>query len=150
LRVPFNTSADASTPTADGAWTGETETVLAVLTADCLPVVLSDRDGSRLSIVHAGWKGLASGILQNALELFTDFHDVHAWLGPAIGPTIFEVGEDVLDIYGLARATLCENRKVTVTGGEYCTHTQAKWFHSYRRDGVSSGRMATMAWISKA
>jgi len=68
LGVPFDASADATVPTADGAWTSESDAVLAVLTADCLPVVISDRDGSRLSIVHAGWKGLASGILQNALE----------------------------------------------------------------------------------
>jgi len=160
-------------PCADGAWTDDTDTVLAVLTADCLPVVLCDREGSRVAVVHAGWKGLASGILENALRLYSDTHDLHAWLAPAIGPSIFEVGEDVLeamsvshparsshfkptekkgkymlDIYALASAIMRENRSVTVTGGEYCTHTQNKRFHSYRRDGAKSGRMATIAWIS--
>lgn len=164
-----------TTQTADGAWTDSVDTVLAVLTADCLPVVISDTDGSSVAVIHAGWRGLAAGILANALAAFDPHADLHAWMGPAIGPSVFEVGEDVLDafternsdhrslftprsmkgkyladIYGLARAQLNASRRVTVTGGDYCTYSQANWFHSYRRDGVKTGRMATVAWISKA
>ncbi|MFK8077928.1 MAG: peptidoglycan editing factor PgeF [Granulosicoccus sp.] len=160
---------------ADGVWTTRTDTVAAVLTADCLPVVLSDIDGAQIAVVHAGWRGLAGGILQNALSTFAHNTDVHAWLGPAIGPTAFEVGEDVrqrfvrhnaqlesefvktdnngkyrANLYGLARAQLNSERSVTVTGGDYCTYSQANLFHSHRRDGVRSGRMATIAWISNA
>ncbi|MFT5046225.1 MAG: YfiH family protein [Porticoccaceae bacterium] len=160
---------------ADGAWTDTVDTVLAVLTADCLPVVISARDGTQVSVIHAGWRGLAAGILGNALAAFGPDVELHAWMGPAIGPSVFEVGEDVLeafaernpahrslftprpmkgkylaDIYGLARAELNASRSVTVTGGDYCTYSQANWFHSYRRDGVKTGRMATVVWISKA
>jgi YfiH family protein len=160
---------------ADGAWTDTVDTVLAVLTADCLPVVISDSEGSNVAVIHAGWRGLAAGILDNALAFFDPQAELHAWMGPAIGPSEFEVGEDVLesfiernalhrplfspraskgkylaDIYGLARAELNASRRVTVTGGDYCTYSQANWFHSYRRDGVKTGRMATVAWISKA
>lgn len=160
---------------ADGAWTSQIDTVAAVLTADCLPVVLSNTQGSQIAVIHAGWRGLAGGILQNALSTFSEGEDVHAWLGPAIGPTAFEVGDDVLqsfvernanfesefiktensgkylaNLYGLARAELTGIRDVTVSGGDYCTFSQANWFHSHRRDGIKSGRMATLAWISNA
>ncbi|MFT5894022.1 MAG: YfiH family protein [bacterium] len=163
------------THSADGACTDIVDTVLAVLTADCLPVVISDTEGSSVAVIHAGWRGLAAGILDNALAAFDPHTELHAWMGPAIGPSAFEVGEDVLeafvernalhqslfsprstkgkylaDIYGLARAELNASRSVTVTGGNYCTYSQANWFHSYRRDGVKTGRMATVAWISKA
>jgi len=160
---------------ADGAWTASPNIVLSVLTADCLPVVISNVEGTQLAVVHAGWRGLASGILANALSAFSDSAELHAWLGPAIGPTMFEVGEDVLaafadrdpnhktafkpgkdegkylaDLYALARAELNSQRPVSVSGGNYCTYTQGNLFHSYRRDGKASGRMATIAWISEA
>ena len=177
IRVTGERANDASQTarSADGAWTDTTDTVLAVLTADCLPVVISDTEASSVAVIHAGWKGLAAGILDNALAAFDSQADLHAWMGPAIGPSTFEVGDDVLqafternpahnysfspkptkgkylaDIYGLARAELNARGNITVTGGEYCTYSQANWFHSYRRDGVRTGRMATVAWISKA
>ncbi len=162
-----------SIPSADGAWTDLPDTVLAVLTADCLPVVISDRQGTAVAAVHAGWRGLAAGILDNALAHFDEQSNLHAWLGPAIGPDAFEVGEDVrqafterrsshanafkqglapgkywCDLYALARAELLQSRSITVTGGDYCTHRQSRWFHSHRRDGVRSGRMATVVWVS--
>ncbi len=158
---------------ADGSWTDQSNIVAAVLTADCLPVVISDVHGTQVAVVHAGWRGLAGGILENALSVFPSGAEVHAWLGPAIGPSAFEVGEDVLEsftarhakhdsefvktaapgkylanLYGLARSELQLARDVTVSGGDYCTYDQANWFHSHRRDGVKSGRMATIAWIS--
>lgn len=167
---------DPGTPStqysADGAWTDQPDVVLAILTADCLPIVISDTAGSQIAVVHAGWRGLADGIVENALKVFSPDAELHAWLGPAIGPKAFEVGEDVrhvfiarnprystafaptqnsgkylADLYALARAELQLLRNVTVTGGDYCTYTQADWFHSHRRDGVRSGRMATIAWL---
>lgn len=159
---------------ADGAWTTTVDTVVAVLTADCLPVIIANTQGAQVAVIHAGWRGLAAGILDNALAAFDSQSAIHAWMGPAIGASAFEVGEDVLqafvqrnvvhesaftprqtpgkylaDLYGLARTELSAKGNVTVTGGDYCTYSQAEWFHSYRRDGVNTGRMATVAWISK-
>lgn len=79
----------------DGAWTNQPGCVLSVLTADCLPVVIARTDGRELAVVHAGWRGLAAGILENALAAFDSTAELHAWLGPAIGPDAFEVGEEV-------------------------------------------------------
>ncbi|NND92803.1 MAG: peptidoglycan editing factor PgeF, partial [Granulosicoccus sp.] len=164
---------------ADGAWTSEPGKVLAVLTADCLPVVISDTQGTELAVVHAGWRGLAAGILHNALARFSADLQLHAWLGPAIGPQAFEVGAEVrqafiernpahaasfrsrataglqqpsevkywADLYALATTELQQTRTVLVSGGDYCTLTQAESFHSHRRDGARSGRMATIAWM---
>ncbi len=167
---------------ADGAWTASADTVLTVLTADCLPVVISDTNGTELAVIHAGWRGLAAGILENALARFGAQSELHAWLGPAIGPDAFEVGAEVrqafiernplhekcfkagnwsaassqpggekywADLYALARNELQQCRPVAITGGDYCTVSQAEWFHSHRRDGLRSGRMATVAWIGE-
>jgi len=156
---------------ADGAYTQLANSVLVVLTADCLPVVISDTHGTCLAVVHAGWRGLAAGIIENALRKFKGKSGIHAWLGPAIGPSAFEVGEEVrarftkqrptdsrffapgntdnkywADLYGLATRRLCSAGCEYVSGGEYCTYTDAHRFHSYRRDGVSTGRMATLVW----
>jgi YfiH family protein len=161
--------------TADGAWTNTPGIVLAVLTADCLPVVIADEAGTAVAVVHAGWRGLANGVLQAALAHFPADASLHAWLGPAIGPQAFEVGEEVrqafmavdhanepaftvlansgkylADIYALARRDLNRRRTVSVTGGEYCTVSDPARFHSHRRDGVRSGRMATLAWLDPA
>jgi len=172
--------------TADGSFTREPNKVLSILTADCLPVVVANDTGSAFAIIHAGWRGLVSGVLQSGLAHFSEHDELHAWFGPAIGPTAFEVGSEVrdafvardqenasaftssdacglassgdsdnsvcsekymADIYSLARIELNRHRRVAVTGGDYCTHTDSDLFHSYRRDGVQSGRMATLAWI---
>jgi len=157
--------------TADGAFTRDCNTVLSVLTADCLPVVVSNADASAIAVMHAGWRGLAGGVLQSGLAHFDEQDELHAWLGPAIGPTTFEVGQDVFDafttrdashtgafdavgdgkyladIYNLARTELQRERKLSVTGGEHCTVSDDVNFHSFRRDGSASGRMATLAWI---
>ncbi|WP_430876632.1 peptidoglycan editing factor PgeF [Granulosicoccus sp. 3-233] len=179
-KEPVSTSAPSTEQAfcADGSWTDQPNVVLAVLTADCLPVVISDAQGSQLAVVHAGWRGLAAGILENALARFSPAVELHAWLGPAIGPDAFEIGEEVrqafidrkaahgesflpgrtdpaaasgvrfwADIYALARTELQACRSVVVTGGDYCTVSQPQWFHSHRRDGLRSGRLATMAWM---
>jgi YfiH family protein len=157
---------------ADGAYTDHSGVVLAVLTADCLPIVIVDRDGIELAVVHAGWRGLAGGIVENAVGRFRSVCGLQAWLGPAIGSRAFEVGDDVktafvtkvgsheqffkpgisagkywCDLYALARAELVAAGCDQVFGGQYCTYSQSEYFHSHRRDGTPSGRMATVAWI---
>lgn len=162
----------AVTRDGDGAYTSNAGCVLAVLTADCLPIVITN--GEELGVIHAGWRGLAGGIVSNAMARFSQRTDIQAWLGPAIGPLAFEVGEDVLeafvarqkgyhrffkprsakgkylcDLYSLARAELNDAGCDNVSGGNYCTFDQRELFHSHRRDGLSSGRMATIAWLTK-
>lgn len=165
-------SEDVATCEADGTFTCVTEKVLAVLTADCLPIVIASADGKKLAVLHAGWRGLANGIVSNAIKLFGSDVRLYAWLGPAIGATVFEVGDDVrdaflrihednhehfantakpgkymADLYALARAELVRYGCDNISGGDYCTYTQPEMFHSFRRDGVRTGRMATLAWI---
>jgi YfiH family protein len=144
----------------------------AVLTADCLPVLFCNQRANRVAAIHAGWRGLAAGVIEAALDRFDDDGDeILAWLGPAIGPQQFEVGDEVreqfialdpdhaksftagrsghwmADIYGLARRRL-ELREVGfVGGGDYCTVSEADRFFSYRRDGGVTGRMASLIWL---
>lgn len=145
--------------------------VCAVLTADCLPVLFCDRQGSRVVAAHAGWRGLAAGILESSVAAMRcDPADVMAWLGPAIGPKAFEVGEEVreafvqdlpaaaaaflpglpgkwlADIYELARQKLVRAGVEAVYGGGLCTYTDAERFYSYRRDRTT-GRMAALVWL---
>jgi purine-nucleoside/S-methyl-5'-thioadenosine phosphorylase / adenosine deaminase len=164
----------AEAPVADGAVARLAGTVCAVQCADCLPVLLCDRDGSVVAAAHAGWRGLAAGVLEAALAAMgASPAEVRAWLGPAIGPQAFEVGADVLaahcsddpdaqdcftphrsgkwlaDLYALARRRLRRAGVTAIHGGDRCTATEAGTFHSYRRDGVAaSGRMATLIWIA--
>jgi len=157
--------ADAAVATASGH-------VCVVMTADCLPVVLADRDGSRVAVVHAGWRGLGAGVLEAAVEaIAVPPAQLLAWLGPAIGPDAFEVGPEVreaflrrstdsepafrasdrgryfADLYALARLALARAGVVATYGGGWCTFGDADRFFSYRRDGVT-GRMATLAWLA--
>ncbi|HEY5644312.1 MAG TPA: peptidoglycan editing factor PgeF [Pseudomonadales bacterium] len=159
----------ARVPTADGAWTNERMLVLAVLTADCLPVVLADRAFRSLAVVHAGWRGLVAGVLAAACAALPERPQI-AWIGPAIGAEAYEVGAEVLaavdalgvgtddvvrnaaaagkghlDLPGLARRLLDREGVVEVYGERYCTHRDPR-FYSFRRDG-QTGRMATLAWL---
>ena len=141
--------------------------VCAVLTADCLPVFLCSRQGDRVAIAHAGWRGLAAGILPatvRALEM--EPGHLMAWLGPAIGPQAYEVGSEVrdaladidsaafsrhsekwlLDLYRIAGTQLREAGVERVFGGSFCTFSEPERFFSYRRDGVT-GRMASLIWL---
>lgn len=156
--------------TADASVTAIPGVICAVLTADCLPVMLCDRSGNRVGIAHAGWRGLAAGVLESAVSaLDGPAQDIMAWLGPAIGPDAFEVGEEVrsafldfdpaadsafrrspqgqwlADIYALARQRLYRCGVREVYGGGWCTYSAAERFYSYRRDGVT-GRMAALIW----
>lgn len=157
---------------ADGLITSQRELVCAVLTADCLPVLLCDQQGRQVAAIHAGWRGLLNGILETAVKAFAcPPEQLFVWLGPAIGPTEFEVGQEVYDafvsvqqqaaqafqqhrpghyladIYQLARQRLAMLKVHAVYGGEYCTVSQADTFFSYRRD-QQTGRMASLIWIA--
>jgi len=152
---------------ADAAVARYPDLVCAVLTADCLPVLLCARDGNAVAAVHAGWRGLAAGVLEAAADALGG--PCIAWLGPAIGPQAFEVGAEVravflaadagaaaafrpspagrwlADIYQLARRRLQLAGVSEVYGGGECTHGDAARFYSYRRDGAT-GRMASLIW----
>ncbi len=156
---------------ADGVYTRQAGVVCAVMTADCLPVLLCERHGRWVAAVHAGWRGLAAGVIESAIAcLATPGGEMLAWLGPAIGPRAFEVGGEVrevfvardaaaaehftpspagrwlMDIYGLARRRLAALGVEQVYGGGWCTVEDGGRFFSYRRDG-RTGRMASLVWI---
>ena len=160
-------------PEADASFTRQTAQVCAVLTADCLPVLFCDRAGSVVAAAHAGWRGLAVGVLESTVAAMqVPPGDVLAWLGAAIGPQAFEVGDEVrqafvaqhpeaaaaflphgsapgkwlADIYQLARIRLNHAGVQAVYGGGRCTFSEADSFYSYRRDGVT-GRMASLIWL---
>lgn len=160
-----------SPPAADAAVTREPNIVLCVRTADCLPVVFADRAGTTVGIAHAGWRGLCAGILEATVAtLNCALPEIVAWLGPAIGPRSFEIGRDVYDafcaadanvaecfisngngkwfadLYEIARKRLARLGVSRVTGGDYCTMSDAARFFSYRRER-DTGRMATLIWI---
>lgn len=161
--------AEDSESEADAQVAFEAGQICSVLTADCLPVLFCSRNGDRVAAAHAGWRGLANGVLQatvNALEC--DPGDLLAWLGPGIGPAAYEVGQDVLDafsgdfpngfkqsgdhwlmdMYTLARLKLAAAGVIRVYGGNWCTFGQEELFFSYRRDGIT-GRMASLVWIEE-
>jgi len=159
---------------ADAAVTTTRGIVLAVQTADCLPVLFADRAGAAVGIAHAGWRGLAAGVLEatvNALAaLGIRAEDLFAWIGPGIGARAFEVGADVhaafcahdpgassafaadrsgkwkADLCALARARLAAAGVNQVSGGGFCTHDEPTRFFSYRRAPLS-GRMASLTWL---
>lgn len=157
---------------ADGAVTREEQVVCAVLTADCLPVLFCDRDGSAVGIAHAGWRGLAAGILENTVRAMRMPPDrLIAYIGPGIGAQAYEVGEDVrdafvraslgaaaafsgksngkflADLYFLARSRLAAAGLAEICGGGFCTASEKRFF-SFRRDGIT-GRMASLIWLEK-
>jgi len=157
--------------TADAAWTTSPGQVCAVLTADCLPLLLSDRHGTCVAAVHVGWRGLVAGVVQAAVQSLPVGPDrLLAWLGPCIGPAAFEVGADVyaaceqslpttgnafldyrpgrwlVNLPALVRHTLAACGVHDCHASDLCTHTRADLFYSHRRDG-STGRMASLIWM---
>ncbi|HEX7348188.1 MAG TPA: peptidoglycan editing factor PgeF [Rhodanobacteraceae bacterium] len=163
----------ATEPEADAAVTRASGVVLAIQTADCLPVLFCTRDGSAIAAAHAGWRGLAAGVLEATLvALDAPREHVMAWLGPAIGRTSYEVGAEVraaflahdpaaqaaftatrpghwyCDLYALARQRLHAAGVTQVFGGTFDTLTDAR-LHSYRRDGALSGRMVSLIWMAR-
>jgi YfiH family protein len=156
---------------ADAACARAPDAVCAVLTADCLPVLLCDRGGRAVGAAHAGWRGLAAGVIEQAVAaLRIPGGELLAWLGPAISALAYVVGEEVrdtflahdpaaaaafrpaadggwhADLYLLARQRLQSRGVTAVYGGECCTFREGERFYSYRRDGVT-GRMASLIWL---
>jgi YfiH family protein len=171
VRATAATAADE--PRADAAWTDEPGLACCVLVADCLPVLLCAGNGRAVAAAHAGWRGLAAGVLEAALEQLArgagcEPAQVVAWLGPCIGARRFEVGEDVVTVFGggprfavqgwrdgrqrwladlpgLAADRLRAAGVRSISGGDACTVEDASRFFSYRRDGVT-GRLAAAVW----
>ncbi|NOZ38386.1 MAG: peptidoglycan editing factor PgeF [Gammaproteobacteria bacterium] len=155
---------------ADGSYTTQPQVICSVLSADCLPILICDRTGATVAAVHAGWRGLATGIIEQAIAtLPASPNDLLVWLGPAIGPDAYEVGDEVretfiahtpaaktafaaqqgkwrMDIYQLARQRLQALGITAIYGGNHCTFTEKQYFYSYRRDGLT-GRMASLIWL---
>lgn len=159
----------SSAPQADASYTYQRRVVCAVMTADCLPVLLCDQNGTRVAAVHAGWRGLLAGVLEHTVMAMQG-ENLLAWLGPAICADCFEVGNEVrvayirkepvfagafqplneskwlADIYQLARIALQRVGVTRVYGGDACTVAEQTRYYSYRRDG-QTGRMASLIWI---
>jgi len=156
---------------ADAAYVRQPGKVCAVMTADCLPVLFCDQAGTVVAAAHAGWRGLLAGVLEETVRsMAVPPAELLVWLGPAIGPKCFEVGDEVraafvaqtaeaepaflargdgkwlADIYRLARLRLATLGITAISGGSWCTVSDAERFFSYRRDGVT-GRMASLIWL---
>lgn len=162
------TSVDVDSIEADASFTTSKNVACAVLTADCLPLLFSDHKGECIGATHAGWRGLVDGVIENTIDAMSKcIKPTYVWLGPAIGPNAFEVGEEVfeayverninfepcfnvkkpgkwnLDIYQAAKIVLEAADIPNIYGGSYCTYNDEDRFFSYRRNSVT-GRMATI------
>lgn len=176
--VRLSMPASDALPRADGAWTSEPGLACVVMVADCLPVLFAAPQGRGVAAAHAGWRGLAGGVLEATLHALCEGtgsrpDEIVAWLGPCVGPRRFEVGEEVLmafeesigpearghfhpassgkwraDLAGLARTRLARAGVRQVTGGRWCTVEDDSRFYSFRRDRVT-GRMAALVWIER-
>ena len=170
--ISLNTPHDGE-PTADASYTHQTNQVCAVLTADCLPILLCNHQGTAVAAIHAGWRGLLAGIIDSTLSAMQlPGRELYAWLGPAIGPQAFEVNGEIVDsyiqrdphnqaafhkegsrwmgnLYQLATNNFAQCGVTQVYGGKLCTYNDEARFYSYRRDNIT-GRMATIIWIANA
>ena len=159
---------------ADASFTSKVGVVCAIMTADCLPVFISNKDGTMVGLAHAGWRGLISGVIENLIKSFnSDGDNLLVHLGPAISKESFEVGEEVrrlylaennnfersfmtknnkifLDLYDAARVILDGFQIESISGGDRCTFRESSDFFSYRRDGIHSGRMAHLIWMAQS
>jgi YfiH family protein len=161
-----------SKPKADASYTAKPNVICAVLTADCLPILLCDSLGTKVAAIHAGWRSLAGGIIEKTIkELNIQGSECMVWFGPAIGPEKFEVGLEVYEkflqhdeqaksafkktnknkwlanIYLLAKQRLLSCGVENIYGGDFCTFTNREKFFSYRRDG-ETGRMSSLIWLN--
>jgi YfiH family protein len=172
-------AADQSVPftEADASYTQKPDIICTVLTADCLPLLICDKQGTTVAAIHAGWRGLAAGVIEASVRCLLDqlsrkASDLLVWLGPAIGPSTFEVDEPVYEafvaphpearqafievsdnhwlanLYMLAKQRLAVLGVTEVYGGDHCTFTEKDLFYSFRRDG-QTGRMASMIWLER-
>ena len=169
--IAVKNTLDYSLCEADASFTDEPDLVCVVLTADCLPLLVCDKQGTQVAAIHAGWRGLADGVIEATIERLTAAReDLLVWLGPAIGPRVYEVGEDVyqafidhdqkavlafralsekkwmMNVYTLAHQRLSNLGIVNISGGDHCTYTEAEKFYSFRREGVT-GRMASLIYL---
>ena len=160
---------------ADAVYTSQPNQVCLMMTADCLPVLFTNKQGTEVAAAHAGWRGLCDGVLEQTVAKFHCPHeDILAWFGPAIGPTAFQVGQEVIDqfvaqdpkatsafiadpkakdkflgnLYQIATQRLNALGITQISGGEHCTYLEADKFFSYRRDHAT-GRMASVVWINE-
>lgn len=155
---------------ADAQFAREKFAVCAVLAADCLPVLFCDRQATVVAAAHAGWRGLAAGVLENTVAAMgVNSAELMAWMGPAIGPAVYQVGDEVkaafvdqqaagadafrpdgdrwlFDLYAMARHCLQRLGVGHISGGNFCTFSDTERFFSYRRDQVT-GRMANLVWL---
>jgi len=161
-------------PEADASWTSSPNVVCAVLTADCLPVFFTNKQGDRIAVTHAGWRGVLNGIItESFFNTGIAAEDCLVWLGPAIGAEHFEVGTDVYEafvdknpendtafkqtdgqhwlcnIYQLAKIELQQLGIHSIYGGGLCTYADEENFYSFRRDGAKTGRMASLIWLTE-
>ena len=169
IELPFT----GSNVEADAVYTQQANQVCLVMTADCLPVLFFNKEGTEVAAAHAGWRGLCDGILEETVAKFEcPTSDIIVWLGPAIGPTAFQVGEEIIEqfcafdsnaklaftpdlttsgkflgnLYQLATQRLNKLGITEISGGGHCTYTEQDKFFSYRRD-KKTGRMASLIWI---
>lgn len=159
--------------TADASWSATRGIACTIMTADCLPALFCDRAGTRVGAAHAGWRGLAGGVLEATVDAMgVAPAELLVWLGPSIGPRAFEVGAEVreaflvghaeaerafvpsanagkfmADIYELARIRLAAKGVTAVYGGDFCTFTESERFYSYRRSS-RTGRLASLIWLA--
>jgi YfiH family protein len=165
---------DSMLTNADACMTTKKHRVCVVMTADCLPVLITDKRGTSVAAIHAGWRGLEQQAIKKTIDVMSVApKDMLVWLGPAIGPEAFEVGDDVrdlflvqdnkfqeafiageqqgkwfMDIYRVAREQLFQLNVAAVYGGDFCTYQDQQRFFSYRRDNVT-GRMASLIWMNE-
>jgi YfiH family protein len=158
---------------ADAVYAHQPNQVCVISTADCLPVLITNRSGTTVAAIHAGWRGLANNIIPSTIQtLNLSGSDMLAWLGPAISQPCYEVGDEVreqflaadpenanafipsvnmrwlMNLYAIARLQLIKLGVTAIYGGDYCTYSDESRFFSYRRDGKILGSMATLIWIS--
>ena len=170
--ICVNAASNKTTIEADASYSSKVGVVCGIMTADCLPVFVSRKDGTMVGIAHAGWRGLVSGVIENLVNSFnSNGDDLVVHLGPAISKNSFEVGEEVrelyleknenfkrsfsiknnknyLDLYDAAKDVLEDFQIQLISGGDRCTFSESSDFFSYRRDGVNSGRMAHLIWMT--
>jgi len=171
----INVNADliSSLVDADASYSKTIGTICGILTADCLPVFISNKEGTMVGVAHAGWRGLVDGVIESLIESFNcDAEDLVVHLGPAISRFAFDVGGEVksqylsknknfencftylnnkyyLDLYDAARVVLKSFGVSSISGGDRCTYNEPDQYFSYRRDGEYSGRMAHLIWMEK-
>jgi len=170
-KITVDADSISSIVNADASYSKKPGTVCAVLTADCLPVFICNKDGTAVGIAHAGWRGLVDGVIESLIEsLDCNGEDLIVHLGPAISQLSFEVGGEVksqylsknknfencftylnnkyyLDLYEAARVVLKSFGVSSISGGDRCTYKESDQYFSYRRDGKHSGRMAHLIWM---